>query len=142
MRTLFDMPVWAFCTALLLLFYGAMGLGTALGETRPSTPDRPENAAVAVQPPVGAMVPPGAVRNPAVTPPAPLQARPLDLSAVSRVVQPGEVPRPPDPSLYPPVPMPQPIDPANPPGGPITVLPVPIEPPAVPGSVPGAPPRS
>ena len=32
MRLLFDMPLWALCLALLLMFYGAIGLSTALGE--------------------------------------------------------------------------------------------------------------
>jgi hypothetical protein len=36
MRVFFNMPLWAFCLALLLLFYGAMGLGTALGRTVPA----------------------------------------------------------------------------------------------------------
>jgi hypothetical protein len=139
MRSFFDMPLWAFCTALLLLFYGAMGLGTALGETRPPVAERPQ-AAAAPQPPSAAMVPPGTVRNPAVTPPAPFEARPLDASAVSVSRPPIDATRPPqliDASQYPPVPMPQPVDP-----GAMTILPVPIEPPGTPGTVPGAPPRS
>lgn len=139
-RVMFDMPLWAFCLTLLLLFYGAMGIGTAFSETRPAVPPRAEGMASTMQPPVAAVVPPGTVRNPVGTPPAPIQARPLDPSTIAVSRPPIDASKPPqliDVSKYPPVPMPQPVNP-----GPITTLPLPIEPPGTPGIVPGAPPRN